>query len=277
MSAINPGRAHVASALSHVVKSLFGRSEISELKLRDAWLEEIEQVHSLTTNGWYDPPVTGAVILSCTPEDTRRSHFKSFRDPASFSREEYIDWSNGIIIAYASNVDRSTGIPADFATTAYFGNDFTTRQHLRTCFSACRQALAGVEVNWNAGQLYNYVHQTMLGNGLDGKTWSTTDNDYNYGHSLPRLIFKSAIGEQNISRELAFETAAEMRNARRFVSQTATWLIAGDEQFTIEPQCVAVADRSLPKTMIHYVATVKDSMLEICDCCEQLPREFDLI
>lgn len=87
MTAINPGRAWVAHAFGEVVRSLLGRDGVSELALRDAWLEEIARRPSLTTNGWYDPPTTGAAILSCSAKDVQRSHFRSFRDEVSFSSE----------------------------------------------------------------------------------------------------------------------------------------------------------------------------------------------
>lgn len=276
MNPVNLGRAYVSNALSSVVKTYFGRTSVSEIELRNAWLEEIGSVPYLTTNGWYDPPMTGAVILACSSSDVRRTHFRSFRDRDFCSSDRAIDWSDGIIIAYASNVDRVTGIPADFATTAYFGSNPGIRRHLTRCFTACREALAGINVEWNANELYAHVHTTMLKHELDGKTWSTTDNGYNYGHTLPSLVPSGSTTDIIMSRELATDLAVEMRNARRFLSESASWKIADGEQFTIEPQCISPKNHSLPKVMIHYVAMAKHDTLSICDRCELLPRELGL-
>lgn len=277
MSIINLGRAHVGRSFGRVVEAHCGRDCVTELALRDAWLEEIHSASALTTNGWYDPPETGAVILSCSSDDVRRSHFKSFRDPSFFSSDAYIDWSDGILIAYASNVDRASGVPADFATTVYFGEDARVRQYLRKCFAACRVTLDGLQHDWSAGRTYDHIETAMREHGLDGKTWSNTDNGYNYGHTLPSLIRIHPRGDIDLGRELASEHATEMRQSRKFVSANADWALADGEQFTIEPQCVSPEDASMPKAMIHYVARVDGSAIEICDSCDELPRQFGLI
>lgn len=130
MAPINPGRRLVADAFRTVVLNYLGRGATSEVDLQTAWMEEIAAVPLLTTNGWYVPPKGGSVVLTCISADVSRSRFKSFRDPTFFASDKPINWSDSILIAYASNVDLRTGIPADFATTIYFGTDPKVRDYL---------------------------------------------------------------------------------------------------------------------------------------------------
>ncbi len=285
---INPGRTIVVDSLRKVLKELHGKDSVSEHRLKHAWLEEIRGNGNLTVNGWYSPPSAGMAVLSCQDDTPERSHFQTFRDPQFFASSDNIDWSSSSIIFYASNIDLDSGLPADFATTVYFGNNKSIRRHFRDSFGACSTLLSELD-NVQVGQeLYGRMEDILAARGLTGRTWSSTDNDYNFGHTLPRLNaaqgLSSACHEQvrtdpspAMSAAVTDFGAEAMRTARKFLSRQSELDLLSGVQFTIEPQCISLLDEKMPKVMIHYVAQHNASSFDVCRSCDELPREYGLL
>jgi len=276
---INIGRQSVADSLSKVISEFFGKNEISEQTIKEAWLEEIAGNNRLTYNGWYSPPEFGMAVLASHGDDMRRTHFKSFRDPMFFSSNELIDWSASSLTAYASNVDLETGLPADFATTMYFGDQNVVKNHLSESISACQTLFTELNEISVGRDLYVRLKNILGQHGIDGRTWSSTDNDFNFGHTLPKLDVKDGLTDNTEkSRVVITDAGAEvMRTERVFLSSEASLDLTSGTQFTVEPQCVSKRVEGLPKVMMHYVVQFLDGKFQVCDVCENLPRRYGLL
>lgn len=111
---LNQGRLKVSDALTKVVSHYFGRDNMSEATLKNAWMEEVSSHPELTDNSWYNPPAQGSAVLVGKSNDVSRRHFKAFRDPLSFANHQSIYWRDFILVAYASNVDKDSGVPSDY-------------------------------------------------------------------------------------------------------------------------------------------------------------------
>ncbi|MCP1201081.1 M24 family metallopeptidase [Notoacmeibacter sp. MSK16QG-6] len=276
---INNGRRVVSDCLAKVILDLLGKPNISERVIKEAWLEEIRSHSSLTDNGWYAPPEKGMAVLASQGDDMRRTHFKSFRDPQFYPSDRPIDWGSSALIAYASNVDIYTGLPADFATTMYFGAEANVKRHFQTCLGCCRELFAELEDICLGRELYLRFEDILATCGIDGRTWSSTDNDYNFGHTLPLLDTESGLScssAANASLCVNDGGAEAMRKARLFLSSDSSLHLATGIQFTIEPQCVSQHCPDLPKVMIHYVAQYTQGRFQVCDACDDLMYKFGL-
>lgn len=273
---LNPGRLKVSDALTKVVSHYFGKENISETILKNAWMEEVSSHTELTKNGWYNPPSQGSAILICNSNDVSRSHFKSFRDPHFFANSKPINWRDFILVAYASNVDNKSGVPADFATTAYFGESGDIRDYFKKCFKVSNEILSSINISWTSKQLYSFMSHVIAEHGLEGKTWSSTDNGYNFGHTLPSLYDLNP-EINNVEKIVNDDIAQTMRDSRRFISESSEWKLSQIGQFTIEPQFIAPSNPHLPKAMIHYAVDATSKQLKICNSCEHLPRMLGLL
>jgi hypothetical protein len=266
MASLNLGRKQLADAFETVLTDLEGRSDITETDLKNAWLEELAGTETLTINGWYSPENDGLSILTCSEEDFSRSHFKSLRDQQGSGRSRYIDWRNGLLFVYASNVSMATGLPADFSTTIYFGRSRRVLEHLRNSVSACSTILTLLTPDCSAADCYQSISGVLGDYSIDGRTWSVSQQGYNYGHTLP-LWDRQQIGSPEISRHARYIgdiDAHQMRSKRLFMQRQSDWRIDEHGQFTIEPQCVALKRSELPKVSLHYVLQVVGGELHVC-------------
>ncbi|GAB3496180.1 hypothetical protein GCM10027521_45930 [Amycolatopsis cihanbeyliensis] len=224
----------------------------------------------MTWDGWYTPPLMGMSVLFATAADPSRVNFRTFRDKNSFVSARTLDPDNGIVLGYASNVHRRTGLPGDFATTVYLGREPRVRDHFARAREACREMISAVSSGSTAGDLHAAALDALARRGLSGTTHSDTDPDgHNVGHSLPRL----PVGP--LGRTLRPEQIDKLRHDRLFVRRGGEWGLASVEQFTVEPQVVSPEDPTLPKIMLHYVLNARRTVT-VCDACEDPLRDLDL-
>lgn len=218
-------------------------------------------------------------VLVCSNGDVSRSHFRSFRDPQFFASTEPIYWSDALVIAYASNISVESGLPADFATTFYFGSDKQIQDHFRRSIASCRQLFSELDQVYTGEELFGRLEDILGSVGIDGRTWSSTDQDYNFGHTLPVLDPQFSSGHSNLASNdcvVSDNTAEAMRKERSFLSRESELDLRSGIQFTIEPQCVSLDNGAMPKVMIHYVGQFTNGRYEICSCCEDLPVRYGL-
>src|SRR6266498_842465 len=129
-------RKFAARSLYTVLKKLLeSQKPISEVTLRDAWLAEMRKNKNIFSEGWYSPPPYGmAVIIGGNGKDSRRN-YKSLRPAENWPKDNvFLDKRSQHLYAYASPVDRKTGIIGDFAISLYFGDDLETKHFLKMCF-----------------------------------------------------------------------------------------------------------------------------------------------
>lgn len=280
---LNAGRTIVAQAFIETIRALRGQSGVTEIAFRDRWRAELASTGELTTNGWYSPPEYGMSVLFATGDNPSRTHFRTFRDAASFPSTRTCDWKDGIILAYASPVARATGLLADFATTVYFGRTKRVIEHFRLAATVCRDIIRTLPHCTVAGEAHAYALGLLAGSGLHGTTYSDTDpRGQNIGHTLPYLE-PATLGPELVTAD--FE---QVRTARQFVRIGGSWPLKGAGQFTIEPQIIRPGE-SLPKVMLHYAvkldptpappagASVFSPAIAVCDACELPLRQLELL
>ena len=268
---LNKGRRIIAEAFCDTLRTLRGLTEVTEIEFRDHWHKLIAASEEMTWDGWYSPPQTGMAVLFATGTDPSRVHFRTFRDPGSFVSCKVIDWSDGVILGYASNVHRKTGLPGDFATTVYVGKNRRLIEYFQRARALCRDIISTIDGSMLAGELHSIALDALTERGLGGTTHSDTDPDgHNIGHSLPRLPVSP------VSITLRSDQIHVLRTGRQFVRKDGDWKLDSVEQFTIEPQVVAKDDPSLPKIMLHYVVRARQDVL-VCDRCEDPLAELEII
>jgi hypothetical protein len=269
--AVNRGRVIVAEAFKRTLRELRERENVTEIDFRDYWHRMVAESGEMTWDGWYTPPLMGMAVLFGTAADPSRVNFRTFRDRESFVSRTVLDPVDGIVLGYASNVHRKTGMPGDFATTVYLGRDPRLLDHFREAADVCREIVAAVRPDLTAGELHAEALAALGRRGLSGTTHSDADPDgHNVGHSLPRL----PIGP--ISHVLSTDQVDALRGERLFVRRGGDWRLDSVDQFTVEPQIVSPDDPTLPKIMLHYVVSAKDQVV-VCDRCEDPLRDLAII
>nr|BFE98405.1 hypothetical protein GCM10020241_00810 [Streptoalloteichus tenebrarius] len=270
-SDLNPGRTIVAEAFLKTLRALRGQTDVTEIDFRDQWHRRIAASGEMTWEGWYTPPSNGMAVLFASGADASRVHFRTFRDRESYVSSRVIDWADGVILGYASNVHRMTGLPGDFATTVYLGEQPRIIEHFRRARAVCRDIIAAADGNMTAGELHRVGMRLLAERGLAGTTHSDTDpNGDNIGHTLPRLPVVP------VGFTLRPEQVDRLRHGRKFLRRDGDWRLDSVNQFTIEPQVVSSADASLPKVMLHYVVSMRDGVA-VCDRCEDPLAEVEII
>ncbi|MCW4628891.1 hypothetical protein [Marinomonas rhodophyticola] len=272
---INPGRLKVSDALTKVVSHYFGKNNISEALLKQSWIEEIASYPNLTENGWYNPPHLGAAILACNSNDVTRSHFKSFRDSQFF---QIIKLLIGKIL-FLWRMRLMLIMNLAFLPILLLLHILVSRlkyAHILGNALMFVMNFSNFEANSTSGQAYLLIDRIASENGLEGKTWSSTDNDYNFGHTLPSL-YDLMPDLNNTSKELSDISAQKMRKSRQFLSGSSDWNLSDSGQFTIDPQFIVPSDISMPKVMIHYVVDASSKKIKVCNSCEHLPRMLGLL
>ncbi len=268
---VNRGRTIVANAFRRTLHELRGRENVTEVAFRDHWHRLVAECGEMTWDGWYTPPLMGMAVLFATADEPSRVNFRTFRDRESFVSDRVLDPDDGIVLGYASNVHRRTGMPGDFATTVYLGKNERVLGHFRRAGEAYREILAAVRSDMTAGELHTEALAVLDRYGFNGTTHSDTDPDgQNVGHSLPRLSIGPLPGV------LRADQIAALRGDRLFLRRGGDWRLDSVDQFTVEPQIVSPDDPTLPKIMLHYVVTAKDSVV-VCDACEDPLRDLAII
>ncbi|MEV0679180.1 M24 family metallopeptidase [Actinosynnema sp. NPDC050436] len=244
------GRMVVAEAFIRTLRELRERGNVTEVGFRDHWHRVVVESGEMTWDGWYPPPLMGMAVLFATAADPSRVNFRTFRDGESFVSRATLDPVDGIVLGYASNVHRRTGLPGDFATTVYLGREQRLLDHFRQAADVCREIASVVRPDLTAGELPAEALTALARRGLGGTTHSDTDPDgHNVGHSLPRRLFVRRGGDSRLDSV---------------------------DQFTIEPQVGSPDDPTLPKIMLHYVVSAQEQVA-VCDACEDPLRDPAII
>lgn len=269
----NLGRHLSSVAFNETLSDLLGHPRVSEAHFRDSWLRRLHERCELTENGWYDPPPDGVAVLFARDDAVDRICFESLRLEQYWPSEVAMDWNRGLMYAYCSPVEMSTGLAGDFGITLYFGRDRALRRHFRAAFNATHQVLGAIEPTTSSRSLFDTSQRIFGETGLENTIASVTDSvPLDLGHSLP-CYHRQAVASRRVSPEVR----EVMRRQRRFISGGADWPLATVNQVTIEPQLVSSRQRALPQISFHYVATFVDGRVDILNECDEVYRQFELI
>lgn len=265
---INYGRKICFEAFRTTLEESRGRRNITEIIFRDAWLRNVSSNNRMTNQGWYSPPPYGMAVLFADDVNTERIGFASLRDKEYHPSERTIDWANGLIYAYASNIDIQLSLPGDFGITLYFGTNNTVIEHFKNCYRSVQEVLSFLERTNSSVELFHESQSVFRERGLQNCIVSYTDTEpLDLGHSIPFVDDFASLQK----RELSSAISNYLRTERKFINSSSDWKLSAVEQFTIEPRLKTIEESSLPQVSFHYLATKKQSF-QIADECDSLIR-----
>lgn len=271
---INRGRTIAYETFRGTLSDLHGRTGVTELQFRDEWLARLSVHEELTVDGWYDPPPLGVAIFTGSDATETPFAFASLRSEPYWPSDRRIDWQRGIMYAYCSPVHLTDRLPADFGITLYFGRDPAVRAHFATALSLTREVMEGITSDTMARPLFRRSQTVFHNAGMRSNVASITDSvPVDLGHSLP-LVDTMELG---VGRQLTERARVALRTGRLFISESADWDLASVPQFTIEPSLISLHNPRLPQVSPHYVLSVSDMGVAICDECDALYAEFGLL
>lgn len=269
----NPGRRLAFDSFEATLGELYGRRGVTEVTFRDAWLDRLRATEQLTSNGWYEPPPLGMAVLFGHDEDPRRVSFKSLRLPEYAPGATEMVWNQGMMYAYCSPLDRTTGLACDFGVTLYFGRRPDVREHFKRAFSATAAILQEVGPHTRSAALLHRSQDIFREAGLLNTIASVTDSvPLDLGHSMPLLSPEELVN----TRVLTGSQQQRLRDARRFISTSADWALSEEHQVTIEPQLVSAHRADLPQVSFHYVVAATTVSPVVLRECDELLRRLDL-
>lgn len=253
-----------ADSLYAALKSLLGKEGVSEAGLRDRWLSEMNKYDTIFSEGWYSPPPYGIAILFGTDTDnaTSRLNCENFRPEGVWPRDDvFLNRKNGIVYAYASPVDRKTGIIGDFGMTVYLGNNQAIQNHLKTCYEMNRYVFDSVKTGKKFSEIYGFAERFMVQHGLNNKITSTSDPaGTNIGHTVPGLSERWTEEEQKILESEKMEGVKRIISAKRkFVSSIESFEAMNGMAVTVEPR-PRVNDRpEIPMMSYHTIILIHEN------------------
>lgn len=249
-------RAITADSFLVVLKELLKTNEpISEIDLRDKWREELRKHKQFFPDGWYTPPPHGISIIFSTDENFQRTNFKSFRWEKYWpSTSSFLDTSKGFIVAYASPVDRKTGIIGDFGLTLYFGKNEKIKKHLKNILDSQKDIFSYAKIGMSFSEIYLYAEKLFGKMKLSNDWWiNVTDTSgRNIGHTIPAALERWNIQEEKILKNAETnwqEKANIISNKRIFVSPKGNYIVTPGAAFTIEHRLKST--ENLPVIWFH--------------------------
>lgn len=264
-------RGFVARAFKTVLaKALASKERVSEIQFRDAWIAEMQKNKRLSKTGWYMPPPKGVCILFGNDKqgEKNRINFKSIRPKEMWPRDDILlERKNGLIFAYASPVDKQTGIIGDFEITLYFGKNEEIQRHLKTCYSVNKEIGDYIQVGMRLKEVYNFANEKVMEKGLRCEHESITDTSAssNMGHTIPASFEPWKLEELQVIQSRNWENAKNIISSKRkFVNSVEKLTIKPGFALTIEPRAFHPSDTSVPQASFHSICLIhKDSSKEI--------------
>jgi len=271
LSVYKETRKFIARAFKTVLeKALLSTERISEVQFRDAWIEQIQKNKRLSKEGWYLPPPKGVCILfgNGKQAEANRINFKSIRPKEMWPQDDiFLERENGLILAYASNVDLQTGIIGDFGITLYFGSDEKIQQYLKMCYLINKEIFDRVRVGMRLKEVYAVADACVKEKGLQCEHKSITDTTAasNMGHTIPASYEQWTQNELRLIQSSDWESAKNLISSKRkFTNPVEELAITPGFALTIEPRPFYLNNPLLPQAFFHSVCLVhEDSSKEV--------------
>ena len=265
MPGFNSARESACLSLEKTLSELYRKQGVTEVIFKNRWYDNMKP-YDVYADGWYSPPPKGISVLV-----NNRVNFDSLRNTYNWSDETEIDW-NGVLYAYASPIDRKTGLIGDISVTLYFGNNQKIIDHIKNCHKATLEVFDRIGEAETAGDLFRISQHVFEKYRLKSTVISRTDDmPINLGHTFPCL---SNITNQEFMSEADKE---EISRARRFLNAAAKWKFENGIQFTVEPQLVSVDDSEMPKITQHYVVKACGGDFLVCNDIDRILSKYSLI
>jgi hypothetical protein len=271
---LNEGRRLAFETFRATLLDLLGRDGVTEVRFRNEWQQRLRDQPQLSTNGWYDPPPEGIAVFFGHDDADPPFAFTSLRPPSFWPAERTINWRRGLMYGYCSPVNLPDGMPADFGVTLYFGNDPSVRQHFKRALSTTRQLLRELTPKTSSRTLFRWSESLFREAGMRNNVESVTNSvPVDLGHSLP-LIREPQLKN---GRRLTEAGRDVVQRGRLFISESSDWPLSLAKRITIEPNLISVTNPRLPQVSPHYVAVIADDHVNICNECDNLLSEMDLL
>lgn len=270
-------RTMVADCLYETLDELLKQKEpFSEVQVREKWLKKIREHKNVFPDGWYTPPPHGAVILFGTDEDVKRVSPMSMRPQENWPKENvYFDRMKGIMFAYFSAVDKTTGIIGDFGMSIYVGNNQLIKDHLIRCLELDKQIFDYAQIGMSLSDIVSFTNKLYLQYGLTNVIASRSDpTGTNYGHTLPASYENWSEKELIIlkSGDHDWQAVVNMINKKRkFINAQETLKIKPGLAMTIEPCPIVLHHPNIPMVYFHTIILFKE------DGSKELLTNFDKI
>lgn len=256
--AFNHTRLRAIEAFAATLDACFGDESVTEEAFHRLWMDRLALDRTIISDGWYQPPPRGAVVLAATAHDPGRISFSTLRDQEYWPAARSIRWRDGLLYVYCSPVSRREGLPGDFAVTLYFGQDPRLRQHFMAAHRAVSQLLQSIQHNETPAALFSRSQVMFARYHLRNTVMSVSDTTpLNLGHTFP------SIEPAQLADHLSDDQRELMRNERLFLNEQSEWVLEEGVQFTIEPQLRSTETPDLPQVAFHYLLRTKGATVEL--------------
>lgn len=242
----------------------------TEKQFMKHWIKCLEKNQSVIADGWYNPPPYGMAILSGGIEYPSRISFASLRTESNWPKDIPINWSEGLLYAYSSAVNKHSGMPGDFALTLYFGKDNRIINHFKNTYQATMEVIEQLESIGSSKELYITAETIFKRYNLKNCVISKTDIvPTDLGHTLPVVLGESCY-------RLSKKDIDLISKSRCFINAYSDWKFDDGMQFTIEPQLVSTQDCTLPQVSYHFLIN-KDGQFQVADDVKRILQTYNLI
>lgn len=243
------------SLLKTLKKLLEINDPISEVILRDAWLEELRKHQTLFPDGWYLPPPHGIAVLFGTENNPDRLDFKSLRKEENWPKDTIIfNKENGLMFLYTGPLSKE-GIMGDFEITLYFGNNKKIIDYLMLHYRLIKNIVEFIKTGMTFKEIFYYSENLFSKHNLVNAIFSVTDpTNKNIGHTYPFITEDMTPEEKKILSSKKWEDACRMLNNKRvFLNSKEEVIVKPGMAFTIEPGVKMRNREDMPFIAFHTV------------------------
>ena len=246
-----------AQALLEALRELLGaREPISETAVAARLLSRLRQHGTLYPDGWYMPPPHGLFVQFGTDEVPGRVNQTTNRVAGAWPRpDSYLDREKGILSAYASPVDRETGMIGDFGITLYFGRKREIHDMIHKTLAIDRAVFEKLTVGMPLSRVATLALEQIRVAGFSNSIVSLNDTQgTNIGHTLPASDTGWDAAEQGIISGSDWQRAVEVISAKRlFINTTERAEIVPNMAHTLEPRPMIPDRPDLPMINLHTI------------------------
>jgi hypothetical protein len=251
-----------ASCLAETLRVVLERTEpVSEQEMCAMWLAALRRHSDIFPDGWYAPPPHGMFVQFGTATDPGRVNQTNNRVPKAWPRTDiFLDRDVGILSAYASPVDRQTGMIGDFGILLYFGRNEAVAELFRRTLTIDAQVFEQLEVGMTFAEVANQTLTGIARAGMANTIASTSDSaGTNIGHTLPAADTGWSEAEKSVIAGADWEKAAALISSRRqFLNILEETTITPTMAHTLEPRPGVPGRLDLPMVNLHTAVIWRD-------------------
>lgn len=242
-------------------KLLSSNKPISEVLLRDTWLKELRKHKEIFPDGWYNPPPHGICVVFGNEDAFERINLESMRWEKFWSSDSvFLDKNKGIILAYASPVERESGVMGDFGVTLYLGKNSKIKEYFKNILNSQIQIYNFAKPGISFKKIYNFAETLFKKLEASNDWWIniTDKSGRNIGHAIPGISQLWNKKELEIFENGNWKNVCKMiRKKRIFVSPLESFTPKKGDAFTIEHRLKSKL--KLPVVYFHTIALFKEN------------------